>query len=116
MQTARNDFDLLGWTTEQVEDFLRSNEFVVFRQLETGEWIGILKLAFTWSVCMDIGEVRAFTYRWCFEDANEAFLFYTTAVDFDEVPESRVSLKGHRWISSKGPLTNENDERGFPKW
>ena len=110
----RNSFD--GWTEEQVHSFLRENNFLAFRQLPNGEWIGMMRLMFTMSVCMDITPMSPYAYRWCFEDPMEAIGFYENATEFDEVPapEKRKSLKGHRY--ARKPLLVENDERGFPKW
>lgn len=106
-----------GWTKEEVESFMLSNGFITYRQLETGEWIGILPLMFTTSVCMDVTPISAFAYRWCFADAQEAIEFFKSAVEYDEIPapEKRTSLKGHRY-GRKGPLLVEYDERGFAKW
>ncbi len=111
---SRMSFD--DWTEEEVHAFLRENTFVAFRQLPSGEWIGILPLLFTTSVCMDITPISSYSYRWCFEDPMEALDFYTNAQEYDEVPapEKRKSLKGHRY--ARKPLLIENDERGFPKW
>lgn len=111
----KNNLSFDGWTKEEVENFLLSNGFITFRQLETGEWIGILPLMFTTSVCMDVTPISAFAYRWCFADAQEAILFFAEAKEFDEVPSVRTSLKGHRY-GGREPLLIEHDERGFPKW
>lgn len=102
------------WTDEEVQNFLIQNEFTCFRKLNTGEWIGILPLMFTYSVCMDITPLRTFTYRWCFALHSEAQFFFRNAKEFDEVPSERSSLKGHRYITS--PLYLEYDELGYPKW
>lgn len=102
------------WTDEEVDKFLTENTFTAWRRLETGEVIGILKLMFTTSVCMDVTPINPYAYRWCFEDPREAVVFFSTAKEFDEVPTHRNSLKGHRYRTK--PLLVENDERGFPKW
>lgn len=104
-----------SWTQEEVHAFLLENRFTSFRQLPTGEWIGMLRLMFSMSVCMDITPLSPYTYRWCFADAQEATHFFETAKEFDEVPQIRTSLKGHRY-GGRSPLLTENDERGFPKW
>lgn len=101
-------------TTEEMRDFLLQNNFMRVRQLEDGSWIGTMKLMFTTSVCMDIDELSPFRYRWCFADPEEANHFFDTAVDFDEVPTRRTSLKGHRYRGE--PLLREKDEFGFDKW
>lgn len=103
------------WTNDEVHAFLLENNFTAFRQLETGEWIGVMRLMFTMSVCMDITPLSPYAYRWCFADAQEAILFFAEAKEFDEVPSVRTSLKGHRY-GGREPLLVEHDERGFPKW
>lgn len=102
-----------GWSDEQVEDFLKTHLYEYPRKLSDGSWCGLSKLMFTWSVCMDIDEFSPFKYRWCFEDFAEAMYFLQTAEDFDEVPERRESLKGHRYKTA--PLLVLHDERGFPR-
>lgn len=101
-------------TPEEMREFLLQQGFLRVRQLADDSWIGVLKLAFTTSVCMDIDEVSPFRYRWCFADPNEAHHFFETAVDYDEVPTKRDSLKGHRYRGE--PLLREMDEFGFDKW
>lgn len=96
------------------EYLLTQCDFMKVRQLADGSWIGVMRLMFTYSVCMDIDEVTPFRYRWCFQDKAEADYFFETAVDFDEVPTRRVSLKGHRYRGE--PLLREKDEHGFDKW
>lgn len=111
---SMHSFD--DWTDEEVQEFLTENNFIAFRKLETGEWIGLFPLAFTLSVCMDITPTNPYAYRWCFHDPKEATLFFATAKEYDEVPTERKSLKGHRWAKPTGPLIVEYDEQGFPRW
>lgn len=99
---------------EQVEQYLAENKFTEYRKLETGEWIGLMQLMFTLSVCMDIDYYTPYAYRWCFQDPEEARHFFKTAKEFDEVPEHKTSLKGHRYKTK--PLYVEHDELGFAKW
>ncbi|HGV4939764.1 TPA: hypothetical protein ACNHBH_002515 [Klebsiella pneumoniae] len=101
-------------TPEEMHEYLLQQGFLRVRQLADDSWIGVLKLAFTTSVCMDIDEVSPFRYRWCFSDPSEAHHFFETAVDYDEVPTKRDSLKGHRYRGE--PLLREKDEFGFNKW
>lgn len=110
----KNRLTFDDWTDKEIDDYLKLNGFKVWRKLETGEVIGILELMFTTSVCMDVTPITPYAYRWCFADSREADIFFSTAVEFDEVPKIRTSLKGHRY--TKAPLLVENDERGFPKW
>ncbi|EPO4282072.1 hypothetical protein ACUARP_004551 [Klebsiella pneumoniae] len=98
----------------EMHSFLLQQGFLRVRQLADDSWIGILQLAFTTSVCMDIDEVTPFRYRWCFADPAEANHFFETAVDYDEVPAKRSTLKGHRYRGE--PLLREKDEFGFNKW
>lgn len=101
-------------TPEEMREFLLQQGFLRVRQLADDSWIGVLRLAFTTSVCMDIDEVTPFRYRWCFSDPAEANHFFESAVDYDEVPIKRKSLKGHRYRDE--PLLREQDEFGFDKW
>ncbi|WP_446914460.1 hypothetical protein, partial [Klebsiella pneumoniae] len=98
----------------EMRNFLLQQGFLRVRQLADDSWIGVLRLAFTTSVCMDIDEVTPFRYRWCFADPAEAIHFFETAVDYDEVPTKRDSLKGHRYVGE--PLLREKDEFGYDKW
>mgnify|MGYP006961050029 CR=1 FL=1 len=105
-----------GMSDEQVETYLIEEcDFIKVRKLESGEWIGILKLMFTTSVCMDIDYMTPYVYRWCFENKEEAEFFFENAKEYDEVPVKRESLKGHRYNRDE-PLLVEYDEHGFKKW
>lgn len=64
---------------------------------------------------MDITPTSPYAYRWCFADPVEASRFYETAVEYDEIPTVRTSLKGHRY-GSNSPRLIEYDKLGFPKW
>ncbi|MDW2825466.1 hypothetical protein [Klebsiella quasipneumoniae] len=44
-------------TPEEMHEYLLQQGFLRVRQLADDSWIGVLKLAFTTSVCMDIDEV-----------------------------------------------------------
>lgn len=101
-------------TSEEMQIFLHENGFSKVRQLEDNTWIGILKLAFTTSVCVDIDEFSPFQYRWCFEDPAEANYFFETIKDYREIPKRRASLRGHRYRGE--PLLREKDEYGYDKW
>lgn len=101
-------------TPEQVAAFLKEQHFTHHRQLEDGSWIGVHRLITTWAVFMDIDLVTTFRYRWCFRDPAEALYFFETAKDFDEIPEVRNSLVGHRYVTA--PLLVEYDELGYKKW
>lgn len=103
-----------GMSQAQIDEFLRSNLFIAWRQLPGGEWIGLYPLAFTMSVCMDITKHQAYAYRWCFEDPAEAIYFYENAKEYDEIPTRRESLKGHRY--GRTPKLLEFDELGFARW
>ena len=103
------------WPAEERDAFFRDNLYIPPRQLADGDWAGIVRLAFTWSVCMGITPSMPFTYRWCFEDKAEAEFFLATAQDVDEIPVRKTSLKGHRY-TSREPLYREKDRLGFDKW
>lgn len=100
--------------TEEMRNYLLNNGFSRVRQLDDDTWVGILKLAFTTSVCIDIEEVSPFRYRWCFQDPAEAVYFFETVKDYREIPTRRESLRGHRYRGE--PLLREKDEYGFDKW
>lgn len=104
-----------NWSDEQVEQYLLNQGFLACRKLKDGDWIGVMPLMFTTSVCCGMAYISAFQYRWCFQDPNEAWLFFNTCSEVDEVPEHRSSLRGHRYPSS-GPLHMEYDELGLKKW
>lgn len=101
---------------EEIRAFLTQSGFIDFRQLEDGTVIGLLPLMYTLSVCCDVTPTTAYHYRWCFEDREEAVYFFQSVKKFNEVPTRRKSLKGHRFPRRSGPLLEENDENGFPKW
>lgn len=94
--------------------FLSKEGFINPKKLDDGEWVAIMQLAFTVSVCCGIERLTAYKYRWCFKDPQEAFYFLENIKDFDEVPTRRASLKGHRYMDN--PLYIEKDSRGFNKW
>lgn len=103
-------------TDTEIESFLHAQGFTACRKLDDGDWVGILKLATTWSVCNGINALAPFMYRWCFRDIDEAINFYNIVEEVDDVPEegNRKSLVGHRWATKA--LLHMNDEKGFPKW
>lgn len=99
---------------EAFREFLASQGFTHVKQLEGGEYVGLLKLVTTMSVCCDITWDRTFSYRWCFKDPAEASFFLLNITEYDEVPSLRNSLVGHRYIDK--PRLMLHDERGFPRW
>ncbi len=106
-------FDRLS--PEQIREFLLEQGFLRVRQLEDSSWIGVLRLAFTTSVCMDIDEFSPFRLSAGVSLTQQtANHFFETAVDYDEAPTKRDSLKGHRYRGE--PLLREKDEFGFDKW
>lgn len=104
----------LFWKEENVLAFMAKNKYRLPRNLPDGSWSAIADLMYTTSVCMDVTPLRAFSYRWCFEDRAEAEYFLATAQELDEVPERKASLKGHRYTTR--PLYQEKDELGLDKW
>ena len=101
-------------TDEEIIAWLKRQNYIGPRKLDDGTWVAINKLMYTWSVCVDMDEVTAYRYRWCFEDINEARHFLATIKEFDEVPVRRNSLKGHRY--SGVPLLEEHWPNGRAKW
>lgn len=104
------------WPEEEVHDYLTTKCGIIHaRKLEDGSWCGLMKLLYTLSVCMGISPTDAYCYRWCFEDPAEAVHLYKTATEYDEIPERRESLKGHRHTTGM-PLYIEFEQLGLPKW
>ena len=99
---------------ESFKAFLESEGYIGARKLEDGEWVALMPLAFTLSVCCGIEWHTSFKYRWCFKEAHEALFFLENIKEFDDIPVRRTSLKGHRYLTS--PLYMEKDERGLNKW
>ena len=77
------------------KNFLLDQGYLNPRRLEDGEWVAMMPLMFTMSVCCGIGETQPFKYRWCFQDYEEAEAFLEDLVDFDDIPVKRDSLVGH---------------------
>lgn len=112
MKLLQDNFD--GFTDEEVTQFFEGQNYKFFRKLANGEWILLVRLAYTYAVCLGASPVSAYKYRWCFENWAEALLFYSTVADVKEVPTHRDSLKGHRYCDS--PRLFVFDELGFCKW
>lgn len=116
---SRTSTEFPGMTDTEVESFLLSPAcgFIKVRKLEEGEWIGLLRLAFTLSVCCGVGSITCFKYRWCFEDPAEAEHMFATLESYDDPPQEdhRHSLRGHRYWGRK-PLLKMKDENGIDRW
>lgn len=106
-----------GMTDKEVESFLADNNFIMWRKLEDGEWIGLFRLAYTWSVCCGVERITQYKYRWCFESLEEATYMFDNCKDYDDEPEvdHRQTLVGHRY-GSRGPRIMLYDKHGFPRW
>lgn len=99
---------------EAFREFLKEQGFTHVRRLEGGEYVGLLQLITTMSVCCDITYDRTFSYRWCFKDPAEASFFLINLTEYDEVPSLRESLVGHRYTTK--PRIMLYDELGLPRW
>lgn len=110
----RDEFE--GMTDAEIKQFILSQGFIQTRKLPDGSWIGLLRLAFSMSVCVGIGRIQSFTYRWCFNDNISAQIFYASCEHLKEVPNEDLhdSLVGHRHTSTA--LLILQDEHGFDKW
>ena len=62
----KDNFD--GYTDEEVTEFLKSQGYEMFRKLPNGEWVMIVRLAFTFAVCLVVSPSAPYRYRWCFEN------------------------------------------------
>lgn len=107
-------FTFAGASDKEIISWLEGNHYISPRKLDDGSWVALHRLMYTWSVCVDMDEVTAYRYRWCFDDLIEATHFLSTIKDFDEVPVKRKSLKGHRY--SGEPLLVEYHADGKPRW
>ena len=101
------DEEVIKYLTE-VEMFSR------VRKLEDGSFVGCMKLTYTMSVCCDISPTTPYAYRWCFKDPEEAFYFYDNIKEFDEIPERRQTLQGHRYTRESRLAATDN--LGFKRW
>lgn len=100
---------------EEVIKYLTDVEgFSRVRKLEDGSFVGCMKLMYTMSVCTDITSSTPYAYRWCFKDPQEAFYFCDNIKEFDEIPEHRTSLQGHRF--AREPRLAATDQLGFKRW
>ena len=95
-------------------NWLTLQNFINIRKLEDGCWVGIYQLAYTWSVCSDITYGSQYAYRWCFKDPEEAFYFCDNIKEFDEIPERRQTLQGHRY--TKESRLAATDQLGIKRW
>ena len=103
-----------GWTDEEIQTFMDEQRLQHWRKLPDGEVVCLQPLMFTLSVCCGVTPHTMYKYRWCFEDPKEAVHFFKTIQEYDEVPERKTSLKGHRYLTA--PLYMEIDQHGFRKW
>ena len=110
----KNEFD--GMTDDEVGQWLQKKGYnpAHFRKLADGEWILLHQLAYTLSVCCGVGKVNMFKYRRCFENPAEAIEFFNTCQNYDDIPQKRESLRGHRYLDK--PRIVEYDELGFKRW
>lgn len=108
--------EFANMSDNEVIDWFIENEYNPknVRKLPDGEWILLHRLAYTWSVCCGVEKSTMFKYRWCFADYAEAKLFFDTCQNYDDIPEVKSSLRGHRY--SERPLYMEYDEHGYKKW
>lgn len=106
--------DLYGMADDKFELFLKGEGYINPRKLEDGEWVAIVNLAYSTSVCCGMDFTTAFKYRWCFSDPKEAHYFLENITEFDEIPTKKTSLVGHRYFGQ--PLYTEVDQLGFKKW
>lgn len=107
--------DIWDKPDEEVIKYLTEVEmFSRVRKLEDGSFVGCMKLAFTMSVCCDITPTTPYAYRWCFKDPEEAFYFCDNIKEFDEIPERRQTLQGHRY--TKESRLAATDQLGIKRW
>lgn len=102
------------WEDEDVIKHLHSEMFIKPRKLADGSWVAISRLTTTWSVCCDITRMTPYAYRWCFLDLAEAEYFLENIQEFDEIPERRSSLTGHRF--SRYARLAAFDHLGLKRW
>lgn len=107
--------ELDGMSHEQFISFLKNQGYMSIKQLEDGEWVALLPMMFSLSVCCGISALTAFKYRWCFKNPDDAKEFYASMVEFDDIPTKTDSLVGHRY-SNNAPLLRMKNEQGLDKW
>lgn len=100
-------------TDEQLIQFLEKEGFKHIRKLpDDEEFVAILPLAFSTSVCCGIDATTPFKYRWCFAKEEDALEFLQGMQEYDDIPKDLGVLVGHRYNARK-PLVVLRDERGF---
>lgn len=99
------------WDPAQIKAFFKAAEFPDYRQLESGEWVGVCQLLFTWAVCTGIDYDYPFTYRWCFSSNKDALEFFHALKTVEEVPTNLKTLKGHRF--TRRPLLVQDVQGGW---
>lgn len=107
-----SEFGLMS--DDEIIAYLEDLGYEHIRKLEDGEWVLIMPLLFTVSVCCGVGKTTSYKYRWCFKDPKEARYFFKNCKTYDEIPTKRSSLKGHRYFDE--PRLIEYDKNGFPLW
>lgn len=107
--------DLYGIEDADFIAFLSEQGYITFKKLLDGEWVSMMRLAFSVSVCCGIDLISPFKYRWCFSSEEAARDFYDSLTEFDAIPENQGALVGHRYGRS-GPRLVLQDERGFDRW
>lgn len=102
------------YTQEELENYKKANGLLALKKLPDGFWCSVKPLMYTVSICAGAEPLLLFRYRWCFEDAKEAVLFWKQIQNYDDIPESRDSLVGHRYLNY--PKYLEFDKLDLPKW
>lgn len=99
---------------KEMREFLSSQGYERFRKLPDGEWILIVPLFYSLSVCCGCDKSTMFKYRWCFGDPAEALAFFESCENYDDIPNQKDSLVGHRYDNQ--PLLMLYDQYGLPRW
>lgn len=110
-----NTNDLYNVNEDDFKAFLAKEGYTVFKKLPDGEWVAIMPLAFSTSVCCGIDYISPFKYRWCFKKPSDAVDFYNELKEFDEIPDNQEGLVGHRY-GALGPRLILKDAYGNNRW
>ncbi|MBO6224537.1 MAG: hypothetical protein J6N72_03650 [Psychrobacter sp.] len=107
--------EMYGIKETEFKEFLEKQGYIEVKQLSADkEWVAMLRLGFSVSVCCGIDTVTPFKYRWCFANQEAATEFYENMKEFDDIPKNQNMLVGHRQNGFK-PLLILQDERGNNK-
>lgn len=83
---------------DQQDEFtirMRSDEmtFRGAKRLEDGTYVGILRLAFTWAICIGTDAWTPAKRRYCFEQLSDCLSEYAKITTGEDVPEGWIARR-----------------------